>query len=59
MDRRRGQRHLARPAWMQMLHLLITDALWITFILMMATIFGDAATVVETLVASPLPLPAK
>ena len=50
---------LLAPAWMQMLHLLITDALWITFILMMATLFGDAATVVETLVASPLPLPAK
>jgi len=50
---------LLAPAWMQMLHLLVTDALWITFILMMATLFGDAATVVETLVASPLPLPAK
>lgn len=50
---------LLAPAWMQMFHLLITDALWITFILMIATLFGDAATVVETLGDSPLPLPAK
>jgi len=40
---------LLAPAWMQMFHLLITDALWIIFILMMATLFGDAATVGETL----------
>lgn len=50
---------LLAPVWMQMLHLLIADVLWITFILMMATLFGDAATVVETLGDSPLPLPAK
>jgi heme A synthase len=50
---------LLAPAWMQMFHLLITDALWITFILMLAVLFGDAATDVETLDASPQPLPAK
>lgn len=56
---------LLAPAWMQMFHLLITDALWITFILMSATLFGDTAIlppcgdVVETLGNSPLPLPAK
>jgi len=50
---------LLAPAWMQMVHLLITDALWITFILMIASLFGDAATVVESLDASPLPLPVK
>ncbi len=50
---------LLAPVWMQMLHLLIADVLWIVFILMMATVFGDTVTVVESLDASPLPLPVK
>jgi heme A synthase len=50
---------LLAPVWMQMLHLLIADVLWIVFILMIATACGHAVTVVEAVDSSPLPLPVK
>lgn len=38
---------LLAPVWMQMLHLLITNVLWISFVIMSATIFADADSAVE------------
>lgn len=45
---------LLAPVWMQVVHLLITDSLWITFTIMTATLYGDATLPVA---ASTQPAP--